>query len=222
MADKNEVIIHCSDTRPDWMAGRPSSEKVAEIRRWHVQDRGWKDIGYAKIIDRDGTVSNGRDLDGDGDVFEEIGAHVAGRNQHTIGVCLLGGHGSKADDKFSDHFTPEQERALVRVLTEVKNRYGDVKISGHNEYANKACPGFSVHDWLSGRESEPRHSISQSKTIQASQVAKAAAVATPVVASVADVPWQTLLVICGFTLVILLATGIIDLERLKKWKRGDR
>ena len=38
-----EVILHCADTRPEWMLGRPIAEKVAEIRRWHVQQRGWRD-----------------------------------------------------------------------------------------------------------------------------------------------------------------------------------
>jgi hypothetical protein len=41
-----EIILHCADTRPEWMAGRPLAEKVAEIRRWHVEERGWRDIGY--------------------------------------------------------------------------------------------------------------------------------------------------------------------------------
>ena len=28
------------------MAGHPLADKVSEIRRWHVQERGWRDIGY--------------------------------------------------------------------------------------------------------------------------------------------------------------------------------
>ena len=35
-----EIILHCADTRPDWMTGRPIAEKVAEIRRWHFDDGG--------------------------------------------------------------------------------------------------------------------------------------------------------------------------------------
>lgn len=30
-----EIIVHCSATRADRMAGRPLAEKVAEIRSWH-------------------------------------------------------------------------------------------------------------------------------------------------------------------------------------------
>ena len=32
-----EIILHCADTRPEWMTGHSLAEKVAKIRRWHVQ-----------------------------------------------------------------------------------------------------------------------------------------------------------------------------------------
>ncbi len=41
-----EIIVHCTATRADWWAGKRTSDKVREIKRWHVQDRGWSDIGY--------------------------------------------------------------------------------------------------------------------------------------------------------------------------------
>lgn len=65
-----EIIVHCAATRPNWMAGRPIAEKVAEIRRWHLAN-GWKDIGYHWIIDRPGTVLAGRPE-------TVIGAHTVG------------------------------------------------------------------------------------------------------------------------------------------------
>lgn len=137
----DEVIVHCSATRPSWMAGRPTREKVAEIRRWHVQDNGWKDIGYHWIIDRDGTVERGRP--------ESVaGAHTMNMNVGTIGVCLIGGHGAAATDRFSDHFTSEQDRALRQLLQEISRRTKIAKVSGHNQYARKACPGFLVEPWL--------------------------------------------------------------------------
>ena len=137
----NEVIVHCAATRPNWMAGRPLADKVAEIRRWHTRDRGWRDIGYHWIIDRDGSVAPGRPE-------SQIGAHVAGRNARTIGVCLLGGFGSRERDRFEQHFTPEQDRALRQLLREIQARHRITRISGHHEYAAKACPGFEVRPWL--------------------------------------------------------------------------
>ena len=136
-----EIIIHCSATRPDWMAGAPTKDKVAEIRRWHVQDRGWKDIGYHFLIDRNGNIATGRPVD-------QIGAHVQGHNTGTIGVCLIGGHGSSEADKFADRFTADQEGQLRLLLAKLLRAYPTAtKITGHNQYAAKACPGFNVPSW---------------------------------------------------------------------------
>jgi hypothetical protein len=157
MRNITEIIIHCSATRPEWMAGKTIYEKVNEIRRWHVEDRKWSDIGYAALIGPFGAIAKGRDLDRDGDVWEEIGAHTRGRNTRSIGICLIGGHGAKADDRFSDHFTPEQDKALRILIADLQDQFPTItKISGHNEYANKACPGFNVAEWLSeGVEEKP-------------------------------------------------------------------
>ncbi len=134
-----EIILHCADTRPEWMAGHPLAEKVAEIRRWHVQQRGWRDIGYHWVIDRDGAVAPGRKE-------IEIGAHVEGHNRGTIGICLLGGYGAKADDPFEKNFTPAQAAASSRLISEIRGRATIRKVSGHNDYAAKACPGFKVRN----------------------------------------------------------------------------
>ena len=216
------IIVHCADVRSDWMSGHTAEEKVDEIRRWHVEDNGWSDIGYHFLIDRDGTVAKGRDRDLDGDVFEEIGAHVKGHNTNTIGIVLVGGHGSAATDDFTEHYTHDQSVALRNQIANIEAQVGrKLKLSGHNEYANKACPGFTVQRWWNERPPQ-RSSPVQSKTLQASQVTKVAAAASPVAAFLAKIPWQTVAVLGALALVIIIATGVIDLERLKKWRAGDR
>ena len=140
-----EIILHCAATRPDWMAGRPLQDQIAEIRRWHVQINGWKDVGYHWLIGRDGSVLPGRPE-------TEIGAHVRGRNSGTLGVCLLGGYESAASDRFRDHYTPAQGAALERLLREISARTPVARVSGHNDYAAKACPGFNVLRWLERAE----------------------------------------------------------------------
>ena len=135
------IFVHCAATRPEWMAGRSAKEKAAEIRRWHTQDRGWRDIGYHWIIDRDGSIARGR--------FErEVGAHAVGHNTGSIGICLVGGHGSDARDSFADHFTPEQDAALRALIASIRTRADIRRVRGHNEVSNKACPGFQVAGWL--------------------------------------------------------------------------
>jgi hypothetical protein len=119
------------------MGNATLDEKVAEIKRWHVEERGWRDIGYHRVIDRDGRIAVGRSL-------WEIGAHVVEKNRGTVGVCLLGGHGSSANDGFEDHFTPAQRASLESYLRELSELTELKRLSGHNEYSAKACPGFNV------------------------------------------------------------------------------
>lgn len=144
----NEIIIHCAATRPEWMKGQPTSAKVKEIDRWH-RANGWSGIGYHYLIDRDGTVAKGRPIG-------RVGAHVKGHNTGTIGVCLIGGHGASAHDKFADHFTFPQNRALRALVNELRQDYPAIsKVTGHNEYANKGCPGFQVSEWMKRAPAAP-------------------------------------------------------------------
>lgn len=136
----NEIIVHCTATRADWWAKSATKDKVAEVRRWHM-DRGWKDIGYHFLIDRNGTLALGRPID-------QVGAHTQGHNTGTIGVSLFGGFDSAATDKFSANFTPEQDKGLRQLIKELTARYKIRTVSGHNQYAAKACPGFNVSTWF--------------------------------------------------------------------------
>ena len=137
------IGIHCSATRPSWYEGKSNGQKVAEIKRWHVQDRGWSDIGYNYVICRDGEVKNGRPI-------ERTPAHAKVHNKGSVGICLLGGHGGTRDDDFSENFTPAQEVALCDLIDKLKAEHKIRKIWGHNEVSSKACPCFDVKAWLKG------------------------------------------------------------------------
>lgn len=206
-----EAIVHCTATRSDWMAHAKTSEKVAEIKRWHL-DRGWSDIGYHFLIDRDGTIAKGRPMERDG-------AHVRGRNRGTIGISLIGGHGSNENDVFEDNFTPEQDRALRRLLADLQVEYGFRKVSGHNQWAAKACPGFNVQRWLLRKP--PRKSMVESTTLQASATA-AVGTATGAITAVSSLSGTAQLVALAAAGVILLALVWIARERIKKWLAGDK
>lgn len=118
-----KIIIHCSATPPDMDIG------AAEIQRWHL-DRGWSDIGYHYVIRRDGTLETGRPL-------ETPGAHTAGYNTDSIGICLIGGI-----ERFD--FTLDQMDVLVDLVEELEEKFPDATIHGHNEFSSKACPQFDV------------------------------------------------------------------------------
>jgi len=125
MRDLTEIIVHCTATCPNWCEVQKTATKLGKIKHWHL-DLGWTDIGYHFVIDRDGTLATGRPL-------ARMGAHVKGHNEDTVGVALMGGHGSAATDVFSNHFTIEQGRALRRRIAGLKDQYPAIKtVSGHN------------------------------------------------------------------------------------------
>ena len=211
MRNVTEIIIHCTATRADWWKSKSSQAKVNEVRRWH-KDKSWSDIGYHYLIDRDGTVVDGRPV-------EKVGAHVKGHNTGTIGVSLFGGFSSNENDKFSDHYTPEQETALRDLLNKLKRKYPSItKASGHNEYAAKACPGFNVREWLFDKK--PR-SIVKSTTLQAT-VGTAVAGATGAGTAIAALDDTAQLIIIAAACVAGLLLLYIARERIRKWAKGER
>lgn len=133
-----KIIVHCAAT-PE---GKDFT--VADIDRWH-KVKGWKCIGYHFVIYRDGSVHEGRPID-------MIGAHCKGFNSHSIGICYIGG--CTADGKHAkDTRTPEQKRALRQLLEKLHSKYPNASIHGHNEFANKACPCYSMDEY---KDLQPR------------------------------------------------------------------
>ena len=140
-----KIIIHCSATPADRDIG------ASEIRQWHMK-RGWSDNGYHAVIRRSGLVEAGRPA-------ARTGAHVRGHNTGSLGICLIGGHGSSTPDRFEDHFTEAQRTALIGVLSGLGLLLPDATVHGHNEFAAKACPGFTVADWLNEARSLEQESV---------------------------------------------------------------
>lgn len=130
------IAIHCSASKPSGNAS------AADIDRWHRQ-RGFKCIGYHRVIRRDGTIEEGRPLD-------QIGAHVEGWNSLAVGVCMVGGVSEKDGLTPENNFTPEQFKALEGLLRELQKKYPKARIQGHNEFPDikKACPSYAVQPWL--------------------------------------------------------------------------
>ena len=131
MRDLNRIILHCSATKE----GKDFS--VDTIRDWHVNGRGWSDIGYHWVIRLDGSIEVGRPL-------EKSGANTKGHNKDSVGVCYIGG--CDADGKPKDTMNPEQEKAWRMIVLSLRTLYGDLTIHGHNEFASKACPSFIVKE----------------------------------------------------------------------------
>lgn len=138
---KTELAIHCTDTPADMDVG------IADIYKWHVIENGWDAVGYAHHVKRNGVIQKGRDLDNDGEVWDEIGAHVAGFNRNSIGISLAGGRGPNGQPQFN--YTPAQMKSLKFLIDEYETRFPGIKLKGHCDYPDvtKACPVFDVNLW---------------------------------------------------------------------------
>lgn len=131
----SEIIVHCSATP----AGR--NVRCSEIRRWHMADRGFSDIGYHFVIDLDGTVETGRPL-------SQLGAHCVGHNRKSIGICYIGGVDHKGNA--SDTRTISQKEALTRLILIIKQAFPNVRVHGHRDFARKECPSFDAASEYAG------------------------------------------------------------------------
>lgn len=136
MRDISRIIIHCSYTYPSMDIG------VEEIRRWHINENKWSDIGYHYVIRRNGVVEKGRDV-------EIPGAHVRGHNEDSIGVCLVGG--KSRSPRPDCNYTPAQWSSLYKLVHELQGEFPGATVHGHYEFTGaKTCPTFDVSAWAEG------------------------------------------------------------------------
>ena len=127
------LVIHCSATRYD------RDFPVEALRSSH-KARGFADIGYHFYITRDGELHRCRPVN-------QIGAHAAGWNDKSIGICYEGGldeQGRPADTR-----TYAQRCTLMDLLRQLRRDYPKARILGHYQlspYIRKACPCFDARE----------------------------------------------------------------------------
>lgn len=124
----NQIIVHCTATKPDQDIG------AAEIRRYHVEEKHWRDIGYHYVVRLDGTVERGR-------YISQPGAHCPGHNAHSIGVAYVGG--LNADGRPADTRTAAQRSALKKLIYRLVATTG-AGVYGHRDFAARDCPCYDA------------------------------------------------------------------------------
>ena len=83
------AIVHHTAGRNDYSRAEAAAI-VKGIQLFHVQGNGWNDIGYNFLVDRFGTIYEGRFGGIDRNV---VGAHALGFNTGSVGIALLGTYG---------------------------------------------------------------------------------------------------------------------------------
>jgi hypothetical protein len=123
---------------------------VRGIQRYHMDSQGWSDIGYNALVDRFGTIYEGR---AGGLEWAVVGAHARNYNTGSFGVSVMG--------NFENVDAPQAAYdALIRIIawkstihrmdplgTTTRTYNGTLlrTISGHRDMGQTACPGLIRH-----------------------------------------------------------------------------
>lgn len=166
-----KLIVHHTATSDNYTDRAGAEAQIRSIYYYHSVTQDWGDIGYNFLIDKFGTIYEGRysrDYAGANPTGDDAtgrgvtAAHTAGWNSGTVGVALLG--------TLTTHdATPAARAALTRLLAWEASRNGinpeatetfvnpvsgatitSPNIAGHRDYAATACPGDTFYPTLPG------------------------------------------------------------------------
>ncbi len=144
--DVKFLIVHHtagSNTSNDWAA------VVRSIWNNHVNMRGWSDIGYNFLLDRNGNIYDAR-------ADDTRGAHFSGQNSGTSGMALMGTFSTVVP---STVMLLSLENLLVwkscdksidplAIAFHASSGLNLHTIAGHRDGGNTECPGDELYDLL--------------------------------------------------------------------------
>jgi N-acetylmuramoyl-L-alanine amidase-like protein len=161
--DVQAALIHHTVSANDYTAAEVPSI-ILSICRYHRNSNGWNDIGYNFLVDKFGTLWEGRAGGIDQAV---IGAQAQGYNSHTTGIADIGTHQDLPETsvaldaiaglirwKLPLHGAPTQGTVTLTSGGGSLNRYSAGtpvtmdRISGHRDGDNTACPGNALYAQL--------------------------------------------------------------------------
>ncbi|HEX2084742.1 MAG TPA: peptidoglycan recognition protein [Solirubrobacteraceae bacterium] len=154
------AFVHHTATANEY-APEDSREMVLGICRFHRNSNGWDDIGYNFLVDKYGTIFEGRA----GGVDQAIvGAQAQGYNSVSTGIANLGNYqdvppadlaldaiGRLLAWKLPLHGAPVEGQVAVVSGGGSSNRYPSgqtvtfERISGHRDGNSTACPGEQLY-----------------------------------------------------------------------------
>ncbi|CAL8105796.1 unnamed protein product [Calicophoron daubneyi] len=130
---KPYAIIH--HTATSTCSGNHCKAVVRAIQNFHMDTRGWWDIGYNFLIGADGVVYEGRG-------WGVVGAHAKGWNNVSYGFSVIG-------DFMKNRPTKASLKAVRAVIKQaVKRGYltRTYKLLGHRDVGNTSCPGDAFYE----------------------------------------------------------------------------
>ncbi|MEU1460343.1 peptidoglycan recognition protein [Streptomyces sp. NPDC005727] len=165
------AFVHHTSTGNNYSCSQAPSV-IRGIYRYHVKSMGWRDIGYNFLVDKCGTIYEGR---AGGVTKAVLGAHTLGFNSNSMGIAVIGSYGSskpsgaavKAVAKLTAWklgLYGANPRGKTYLTSGGGNLYPKGKsvrlnvISGHRDGFATDCPGKRLYSKLgSARSSAARY-----------------------------------------------------------------
>lgn len=124
------------------------ARQLRGIQNFHMNTRGWCDVGYHFLIGTNGTIYEGRPL-------HLLGTHVGNNNSGNIGISYIGCfHSSGCSGLGSTTPTDAMIRSGGRLVGTLSRLYGipvdSSRVRGHRDHPGQStsCPGNHVHSRL--------------------------------------------------------------------------
>ncbi len=134
------AIVHHTVSTNAYSPGQVPS-LLRSIQAYHQDARGWDDIGYNFVIDRFGTLWQGRA----GDMRTAvIGAHASNNNWGSVGVAFLG----DATGSVTSAALTSYGRLIGWKLFLGGVRPSSTNVVGHRDVGQTACPGNALYNRL--------------------------------------------------------------------------
>ena len=157
------VQVHHTASLNDYTPAE-APQVVLAICRYHRNSNGWSDIGYNALVDKYGTIYEGRAGGLDQAV---VGAQAQGFNSQTAGIANIGDYSAIAASdaalaatasyirwKLSVHGQPLSGPVTVRSAGGSATRYPAgtevtlERVIGHRDTGKTACPGDTLYAQL--------------------------------------------------------------------------
>jgi hypothetical protein len=164
------AVVHHTAGSNAYASPAQAMQQIRNDQAYHIDGRGWCDIGYNFLVDKWGNIYEGRANSGTQPI---IGVHAGGFNTSTVGISMLGDYSS---------ITPSaatQEAVAQVIAWRLGTYYRDPAstvsyttgggensrypagttlalptVLGHRDVAFTACPGiggYSTLGWLRAR-----------------------------------------------------------------------
>lgn len=190
-ATLTHVVLHHTAGSNAYSTVAQAMQQLRNDALYHINGRGWCDIGYNFVVDKWGNIYEGRAGSGDRPV---IGVHAGGFNTRSLGISMLGTYGTVTP-------SPAVQESVAWLTAWRLGRYyrdpaGTVRLTSpggenssvpagttltlpvvfaHRDVAYTSCPGnagYATLPWIRSRARQLDDTTIVNPTVSATRVAR--------------------------------------------------